>query len=97
MEELFRAKLKNIINMRHELVRLGELIDWERESKTRGVSGTPVNPAAERGECPSESESAISDSSPPFRSHIFLFAKMNLASHGRKPSSSGMERSVKFG
>jgi IS5 family transposase len=30
VEELFRAKLKNIINMRHELVRLGELIDWVR-------------------------------------------------------------------
>jgi hypothetical protein len=29
-KELFRAKLKNIINMRHELVRLGELIDWVR-------------------------------------------------------------------
>lgn len=29
-QELFRAKLKNIINLRHELVRLGELIDWER-------------------------------------------------------------------
>jgi IS5 family transposase len=30
VEELFRVKLKNIINMRHELVRLGELIDWAR-------------------------------------------------------------------
>src|ERR1700719_3424951 len=29
-EELFRSKLKNIINLRHELVRLGELIDWAR-------------------------------------------------------------------
>src|SRR3984893_372795 len=29
-QELFRAKLKNIINVQHELVRLGELIDWER-------------------------------------------------------------------
>jgi IS5 family transposase len=28
VEELFRAKLKNTINLRHELVRLGELIDW---------------------------------------------------------------------
>src|SRR5258708_15942212 len=27
-EELFHSKLKNIINLRHELVRLGELIDW---------------------------------------------------------------------
>src|SRR5580692_8964896 len=30
MEDLFRSKLKNIINMRHELVRLGDLIDWAR-------------------------------------------------------------------
>ena len=30
VEELFRSKLKNVINMRHELVRLGELIDWAR-------------------------------------------------------------------
>jgi hypothetical protein len=29
-QELFRAKLKNIINLQHELVRLGELIDWAR-------------------------------------------------------------------
>lgn len=29
-EELFRSKLKNIINLRHELVRLGDLIDWAR-------------------------------------------------------------------
>ena len=29
-EDLFRSKLKNIINLRHELVRLGELIDWVR-------------------------------------------------------------------
>jgi transposase, IS5 family len=29
-QELFRAKLKTIINLSHELVRLGELIDWER-------------------------------------------------------------------
>jgi len=28
-EDLFRAKLRNIINLRHELVRLAELIDWE--------------------------------------------------------------------
>src|ERR1700691_4730834 len=28
-QELFRAKLRNIINLQHELVRLGELIDWE--------------------------------------------------------------------
>jgi IS5 family transposase len=30
VEELFRAKLKNIINLGHELVRLSELIDWAR-------------------------------------------------------------------
>jgi hypothetical protein len=30
VEELFRAKLKNIINMGPELVRLDELIDWAR-------------------------------------------------------------------
>jgi IS5 family transposase len=29
-EELFRSKLKNIINLRHELVRLSALIDWAR-------------------------------------------------------------------
>ena len=29
-QELFRAKLRNIINLGHELVRLGELIDWGR-------------------------------------------------------------------
>src|SRR5579862_5440195 len=29
-QELFRSKLRNIINLQHELVRLGELIDWER-------------------------------------------------------------------
>jgi len=30
MEELFRSKLKSVINLRHELVRLGELMDWAR-------------------------------------------------------------------
>ncbi len=30
VEELFRSKLKSIINLRHELVQLGELIDWAR-------------------------------------------------------------------
>jgi IS5 family transposase len=30
MEDLFRSKLRNIINLQHELVRLGELIDWDR-------------------------------------------------------------------
>lgn len=32
-QELFRAKLRNIINLQHELVRMGELIDWERLEK----------------------------------------------------------------
>ena len=27
-EDLFRSRLDQIINMRHELVRLGEEIDW---------------------------------------------------------------------
>jgi hypothetical protein len=30
MEDLFRSKLKNIFNLRHELVQLGELMDWAR-------------------------------------------------------------------
>src|SRR5258708_32605959 len=29
-QELFRGKLKNILNLQHELVQLGELIDWAR-------------------------------------------------------------------
>lgn len=29
-DDLFRSKLVNIINMRHELVRLSEFIDWDR-------------------------------------------------------------------
>ena len=29
-QELFRAKLRNIINLQHELAQLGELIDWQR-------------------------------------------------------------------
>src|SRR5580704_2818375 len=29
-QELFRAKLRNIINLEHELVQLGGLIDWAR-------------------------------------------------------------------
>jgi IS5 family transposase len=48
-EELFRAKLKNIINLRHELVRLGELIDWARLEvhfapyyKEAGRPGLPI-------------------------------------------------------
>ena len=27
-DDLFRSGLENIINLRHELVRLGERIDW---------------------------------------------------------------------
>jgi IS5 family transposase len=49
MEELFRSKLKNIINLRHELVRLGELIDWGRLEehfapyyKAAGRPGLPI-------------------------------------------------------
>lgn len=48
-EELFRSKLKNIINLRHELVRLGELIDWARLEahfapyyKEAGRPGLPI-------------------------------------------------------
>jgi IS5 family transposase len=48
-EELFRSKLKNIINLRHELVRLGELIDWRRLEehfapyyKQAGRPGLPI-------------------------------------------------------
>ena len=48
-EELFRSKLKNIINLRHELVRLGELIDWARLEehfapyyKQAGRPGLPI-------------------------------------------------------
>jgi transposase, IS5 family len=48
-EELFRSKLKNIINLGHELVRLGELIDWARLEahfapyyKEAGRPGLPI-------------------------------------------------------
>jgi IS5 family transposase len=48
-EELFRSKLKSIINMRHELVRLGDLIDWARLQehfapyyKQAGRPGLPI-------------------------------------------------------
>jgi transposase, IS5 family len=48
-QDLFRAKLKNIINLRHELVRLGNLLDWQRleEQFARyyrdvGRPGTPI-------------------------------------------------------
>lgn len=33
MEDMFRSKLTSIINMKHELVRLTHLIDWERLEK----------------------------------------------------------------
>ena len=49
MEELFRSNLKNIINLRHELVRLAELIDWARLEahfapyyKEAGCPGLPI-------------------------------------------------------
>jgi transposase, IS5 family len=48
-EDLFRSKLKNIINLRHELVRLGDLIDWARLEehfapyyKDAGRPGLPI-------------------------------------------------------
>src|SRR5712691_11356736 len=49
MEDLFRSKLKSIINLRHELVRLGELLDWGRLEahfapyyKEEGRAGLPI-------------------------------------------------------
>jgi IS5 family transposase len=49
MEDLFRSKLKNIINLQHELVQLGEIIDWERLEahfapyyKEAGRPGLPI-------------------------------------------------------
>lgn len=48
-EDLFRARLKNIINLEHELVRLGEWIDWPRLEthfaayySEEGRPGTPI-------------------------------------------------------
>jgi IS5 family transposase len=48
-EELFRSKLKNIINLGHELVRMGDLIDWARLEahfapyyKEAGRPGLPI-------------------------------------------------------
>ncbi len=48
-EDLFRSKLKNIINLQHELVRLGELLDWARLEahfapyyKEEGRPGLPI-------------------------------------------------------
>src|ERR1700719_4710141 len=47
-EELFRSKLKNIINLRHELVLLGDLIEWKRLEKHfapyNSQAGRPVLP-----------------------------------------------------
>jgi IS5 family transposase len=43
VEDLFRQELVNIINMRYELVRLAELIDWsvfERQFGAQFVSST---------------------------------------------------------
>lgn len=49
MEDLFRSKLKSIIDLRHELVRLGDLIDWGRLEahfapyyKPAGRPGSPI-------------------------------------------------------
>src|SRR6266849_630332 len=49
MEDLFRSKLKSIINLRHGLVRLGELLDWARLEahfapyyKEEGRPGLPI-------------------------------------------------------
>src|SRR5258707_1248851 len=41
-QELFRAKLKNIINLGHEVVRLGEMIDWERLGGSLGATEAVV-------------------------------------------------------
>lgn len=48
-QDLFRAKLKNIINLGHELVRLGDFIDWARLEvhfgpyyREVGRPGTPI-------------------------------------------------------
>jgi IS5 family transposase len=49
IEELFRSKPKSIINLQHELVRLGELLDWARLQarfapyyKEAGRPGLPI-------------------------------------------------------
>ena len=36
MKDLLRSKLKNIINLRHELVRQSKLIDWARLEESFG-------------------------------------------------------------
>ena len=48
-EDLFRSKLRNIINLQHELVQLGELLDWARLEahlapyyKEEGRPGLPI-------------------------------------------------------
>jgi len=35
-EDLFRHRLENIINPRHELVRLADVIDWDRFDEAFG-------------------------------------------------------------
>ena len=44
-EELFRSKLRNIINLRHELVRSGDLINWARleEHSARDYQLIPIS------------------------------------------------------
>lgn len=37
-DDLFRSRLDQIIDMGHELVRLGGLIDWRRIGEKRGVT-----------------------------------------------------------
>jgi hypothetical protein len=54
-EDLFPAKLKNIISLRNELAQLGKIIDWERLKarcatyyKEAGHPGLPDEAACER-------------------------------------------------
>ncbi len=44
-EDLFRHRLLNIINPRHELVRLAEAIDWSRFDEAFGAVYTKGRPA----------------------------------------------------
>jgi IS5 family transposase len=49
VDDLFRNELANIINMRHELVRLSEVIDWavfDREFGAQFVSRPLHDPAS---------------------------------------------------
>ncbi len=43
-QELFRSRLLNIINPRHELVRLSEAIDWSRFDNAFGESDLSSHP-----------------------------------------------------